>query len=155
MPEYVAIANQMKDAFAQAGIVCNVSNLEWSVFLQKLERLEFDVMLGNWRVSLESDPYQLWHSSQAIEKGSNHCGYKNPTVDRMIEAARRELNPEKRTVMFQKIYGQIADDAPYTCLYVTKRTVLYDKRIQNVVYKFRPERDIARWWVPKEMQKTK
>ena len=59
-PDYVAMANQIKDAFAQAGITVNVSNLEWTVFQQKIENLEFEAMILGWQMTLESDPYQIF-----------------------------------------------------------------------------------------------
>ena len=84
-PEYESVANLVKDSFAQVGIVVNTSNLEWSVLLQKVDRHEFDSVILGWRLGLEDDPYQLWHSSQTVEKGSNHCNFRSPEVDRLIE----------------------------------------------------------------------
>jgi peptide/nickel transport system substrate-binding protein len=153
-PEYESIANLIKNTFAQAGIVVTPANMEWSVFLQKIERLQFDAMMLGWRLSLDSDPYQLWHSSQTIEKGSNHCAFVSTDADRLIEAGRRELDDEKRREMFRKVYAQIVQSQPYTFLLVDKRTVGYDKRIQNVVYKL-VGADQDRWWVPKALQKNK
>lgn len=153
-PEFESIANLVKNTFAQAGIVVTPANMEWSVFLQKVERLQFDAMMLGWRLSPDSDPYQLWHSSQVIEKGSNHCGYVNKESDRLIEEGRRELDDEKRRMMFRKVYEQIVQAQPYTFLLVDKRTLAYDKRIQNVVYKLYGA-DRSRWWVPKALQKNK
>jgi ABC-type transport system substrate-binding protein len=153
-PETESIASLIKDTFAQAGIVVNISNLEWSVFLQNIERLNFDAMISGWQVGTDDDPYQLFHSSQTGEKASNHCGFANKEVDRLIETGRRELDDARRTAMFQRVYEIIAEEQPYTCLFVSKRTVAYDKRIRNVVYKLQGK-DILRWWVPKELQKKK
>ena len=153
-PEYESCANLIKDTFAQAGIVVNVSNLEWSVLLQKIERLEFDAVILGWQLGLEDDPYQLWHSSQTIEKGSNHCYFVNKEADRLIERGRRELNEAKRVKMFQRVNEIIAQEQPYTFLFVEKRTVACDKRFQNVVYKL-PGAEIERWWVPTALQKHK
>lgn len=153
-PDMESIANLIKDTYAQAGIQVTISNLEWSVMLQNIERLNFDAAIGGWRIGLDDDPYQLFHSSQIIEKASNHCGYVNKEVDRLIEEGRRELNETKRNAMFSRVYEIIARDLPYTTLFVPKRTVAYDKRIQNVVYNLKGK-DITRWWVPKEKQKRK
>ena len=153
-PEYESVANLVKDSFAQVGIVVNTSNLEWSVLLQKVDRHEFDSVILGWRLGLEDDPYQLWHSSQTVEKGSNHCNFKNTEVDRLIEEGRRELNDEKRTKMFQRVNEIIAEQQPYTFLLVEKRTAAYDHRLENVVYKLTGA-DTTRWWVPTGQQKYK
>src|SRR5439155_12391794 len=111
-PEYESIANVLKDSFAQAGIVINVANLEWSIILQNIERLQFDATIMGWGLGVEDDPYQLWHSSQAVEKGSNHCSYINPEVDRLIEMGRRELDDKKRNELYRQIQNTIADEQP-------------------------------------------
>ena len=152
--EYEAVANQIKESFAQAGIDVNIQNLEWSVFLQNVERLNFDAVILGWRLTPADDPYQLWHSSQIVEKASNHCGYVNKQVDQWIEEGRKELDSDKRNAIFQDVYRQVARDQPYTFLFVEKRTVAYDNRIQNVVYNFQ-NKDVTRWWVPREKQKAK
>ncbi|MEI6234313.1 MAG: ABC transporter substrate-binding protein [Planctomycetota bacterium] len=153
-PEYEGIANQIKEAFAQAGIDVNLRNLEWSVFIQNVERLNFDAMLLGWRLTVSSDPFQLWHSSQVGEKASNHCGYINKQVDQWIEEGRKELDEPKRNALFQRVFEQVAKDQPYTFLLVQKRTIAHDNRIRNNVYNIM-DRDLTRWWVPKEMQKVK
>ncbi len=153
-PEYEAIANQVKESFAQAGIDVNIRNLEWSVFIQNIERLNFDAMILGWRLTVADDPFQLWHSSQTGEKASNHCGYVNKQVDQWIEEGRKEMDSEKRSAIFQKLYAQVALEQPYTWLFVEKRTIAYDNRIRNAVYNFM-DKDLTRWWVPKNLQKAK
>jgi peptide/nickel transport system substrate-binding protein len=152
--EMESVANLVQDTFAQAGIVVNIRNLEASVFEQNIERLNFDAMISGWRVDVDDDPYQLFHSSQTVEKGSNHCGYVNKEVDRLIVEGRRELDDEKRAEMFRKVYEIISQEQPYTCLLVDKRTVGYDNRIQNVKYNIQGSQ-IVRWWVPLDRQKYK
>jgi len=153
-PEVESIANLVKNTFAQVGIIVTPSPIEWSVFIEKVERLKFDAMMLGWRLGVEDDPYQLWHSSQTIEKASNHCGFVNKEADRLIENGRRELDDAKRIAMFKKVNELIVQQQPYTFLLVDKRTIASDKRIQNVQYKLVGSmRD--RWWVPAEMQKYK
>jgi len=153
-PEVESIANLVKNTFAQAGIIVTPSPIEWSVFIEKVERIKFDAMMLGWRLGVEDDPYQLWHSSQTIEKASNHCGFVNKEADRLIENGRRELDDAKRIAMFRKVNELIVQGQPYTFLLVDKRTIASDKRIQNVQYKLvGAMRD--RWWVPTELQKHK
>jgi len=151
-PDIEAIANLIKDSFAEAGISVKVNNLEWAAFLQKIERLQFDACILGWRLDMTEDPYQLWHSSQTREKESNFCYFVNKDADRLIEQCRTELNEEKRNRMlwdFQKI---VLDEQPYTFLGVGKRLVAYDKRIRNVRYKLIGSNHPC-WWVPKAQQK--
>lgn len=151
-PEAESMAVLIKDTCAQAGIVVNVKNLEWAVLVQNMERLNFDAIISGWQVGVDDDPYQLFHSSQTGEKASNHCGYVDKTTDRLIEEGRRELDASVRNPMFKEVYERIAQAQPYTCLFVSKRTVAYDKRLQNVNYILNGM-ELQRWWVPAALQK--
>jgi len=150
-PQYEQLGNLIKNSFAQAGIDVIVAPLEWTVFIQKIERNQFDACILGWRLGLEDDPYQLWHSSQTGEKASNHCAFINKEADRLIEMGRRELNEDKRRGYFQQVQKLIVEAQPYTFLFVEKRTIAVDKDIQNVVYKL-PGADLGRWWMPKAKQ---
>jgi peptide/nickel transport system substrate-binding protein len=152
--EVEAVANLIKDSFAKVGINVIINNLEWSVLLQKIERLQFDAVILGWQLGIEEDPYQLWHSSQIHEKESNFCDFVNPEADRIIEACRRELDEKKRFKMLQRFQEIILDEQPYTFLFVPKRLVAYDKRLQNVQFKLIGN-DRSRWWVPLNLQKHK
>ncbi|MCK6470325.1 MAG: ABC transporter substrate-binding protein [Planctomycetes bacterium] len=151
---YESIANQVKNDLAQAGILVNISPYEWSVLLQKLEQLKFDACLMGWRLGIINDPYQLWHSSQTDIKESNHCNFQVPEADRLIEASRRELNPEKRNEMMVRFQQIILEEQPYTFLFVPTRLVGYSKRIRNVKFKLIGSAS-DRWWVPAADQKYK
>ena len=151
-PEFEHIGNLVKTACAKAGIVVNVSNLEWSVLLQQVERLKFDAVLLGWHLGITEDPYQLWHSSQVHEKESNFCYFVNKEADHIIENCRRELNDQKRYKMLQRFQEIILDEQPYTFLFVSKGLRAYDKRIQNVSFKLTGG-DADRWWVPRTSQK--
>jgi peptide/nickel transport system substrate-binding protein len=153
-PEMEAMANLIKDSLGQAGIEMSINNLEWKAFLQKIERLQFEAFILGWRLDLEEDPYQLFHSSQVDEKESNHCYFVNKEADRLIEQCRRELNEEKRFEMLHKFQEMILEEQPYTFLNVPKRIVAYDKRIQNIKYRLTGSA-LTRWWVPAAEQKRK
>jgi len=102
----------------EIGIEVEVALYEWSVFLSnKINPRDYEACVLGWSLSLDPDIYQLWHSSQA-EKGLNFVSYSNPEVDRLIEAGRSEYEREKRKEIYHKIHSLIAEDQPYTFLFV-------------------------------------
>jgi len=129
--------------------------LEWSVFLKNLNEWKFDACMLGWAMDANTDLYQIWHSSLAdIKASSNHIGYKNPEVDRLIEQARKEFDKEKRVQMYHQIHRIIAEDQPYTFLFTNKALIAIDKRIKNVIpYPIRPSFKFTDWFVPIELQK--
>jgi len=149
------IATIYKEDLKKAGIEMEIRRLEWSVFLQHIQEWKFDACMLGWALDANPDPYQLWHSSMADVKGSsNHVGYKNSEVDRLIEQAREEFDKEKRIQLLHQIHKIIHQDQPYTFLFNSKALVAVDKRIRNVIpYPIRPIFKYTEWFVPEPLQK--
>jgi peptide/nickel transport system substrate-binding protein len=106
----------------EIGIDVKFELYEWSVFLKnKINPKNFDACILGWGLSVDPDCYQIWHSSQ-IESGFNFTSYKNSEVDRLLTAGRREYDIEKRKEIYWKIHALLAQDQPYTFLYVPLST---------------------------------
>jgi len=58
------IVKLVKDSASQAGIEVNPDPLEWSIFIQKMNQRQITAGMSGWGGTIESDPYQLFHSSQ-------------------------------------------------------------------------------------------
>ena len=104
----------------KAGIDMKLQYLEWNSFIDKVDNSDFEATTLVWSGSVKPDPKQIWHSSGAVKGGSNFIHYKNPTVDKLIDSARKELDMEKRKSALQKVYRTIAADAPYVFLFNAK-----------------------------------
>ncbi|MDY6863464.1 MAG: peptide-binding protein [Thermodesulfobacteriota bacterium] len=102
----------------EIGIDVKFELYEWSVFLKnKINPKNFDACILGWGLSVDPDCYQIWHSSQ-IKSGFNFISYKNPEVDRLLTAGRREYDMQVRKEIYWKVHELIAFDQPYTFLYV-------------------------------------
>lgn len=146
----------------EVGIDVTFELYEWSVFLKNfINARHFDACILGWGLSVDPDAYEIWHSSQ-IEKGFNFTSYRNPEVDRLWEEGRKEYDLEKRKEIYWQIHQLIADDQPYTFLYVPlgisalqKKFFLRerDEKGQEVFRDIRLEKaglmyDLIRWMVP-------
>lgn len=128
------VAPILKEDFKNNGIDMRIERLEWAAFLARIEKKEFDVVTLGWSTSFESDPYQIWHSSQAqIERGSNFIAFENQEVDRLIEAARVEFNDERRNALYAKFQKILHEEQPYTFLFASDSLVAVARRFGNVV----------------------
>jgi peptide/nickel transport system substrate-binding protein len=145
------IATILQENLKGVGIKMDIRKLEWAVFVQKVEDHDFDACTMGWSLGWDTDPYQLWHSSQA-DKGSNFVGFRNEEADGLIEAARKEFDPQKRRQLYFRFSEIIYEEQPYTFLFTTDAMVAVARRFQNVaVYPMGLEP--RQWWVPKELQK--
>jgi peptide/nickel transport system substrate-binding protein len=125
------LATILQENLKQVGIGMNIRKLEWAVFIQHIQQHRFDACSLAWSLSWESDPFQLWHSSQA-EKGSNFVGFKNEEADRLIETARKEFDPEERTRLYRRFHEITHEEQPYTFLFTTEALVAVARRFKNV-----------------------
>lgn len=136
------------------GIVCRVQKLEWSVFLRQLSEHQFDAYIGAWvNDNIPSDPYQLWHSSQADNHGSNYVGFRNHIADQLIERNRVEFDPAVRLQLMRQFQRIVHDEAPYTFLWTPEILTAYNRRLFNVhFYSVRPPYAIPQWFIPPHLQ---
>ncbi len=144
---YTQIMSLFQDELSRIGVHMRIEPYEWSVYVDKLDNRAFDACSLSWIGSVEQDPYQIWHSSSYENKGSNHVGYSNPEVDRLILEAREEFDEDRRNAICHRIHAIIFEDQPYTFMLTGPRLEAVSRRIQNA----EPGKlgmDFRDWWVP-------
>lgn len=151
-PAAEQIITLFREELGAAGIVMDIRQLEWSSMLQSVQELKFEATLLGWGLPPYPDPYQVWHSSQAVKRGSNHVGFVNVEADKIIEDARLEFDRDKRIALYHRFHEILHEEQPYTFLFCRKSLVAVDKRFQNtLVYPY--GMDSLEWWVPKDLQR--
>ncbi|NQU67521.1 MAG: hypothetical protein HQ510_06225 [Candidatus Marinimicrobia bacterium] len=140
----------MAENLRKVGIDADVQTLEWAVFLDNARDHRFDVLILGWVMPItDTDPYQIFHSSQATGRGSNSVSFKNDRADELIELNRTEFDASKRKAYIREFQEILHEEQPYTFLYVPMSNFVYHKRISGVeVFPFRPGFDPLEWWVP-------
>lgn len=121
----------LKDLYAKAGVRMIPFPQEWPVMLENLQKKAFEATLLGWTSTIETDLYQIFHSSQIID-GDNRISYKNLELDRLIEDARRTVDQEKRMPLWQQAERILYEDQPYTFLMRRKSLLFVDQRIHNI-----------------------
>lgn len=122
----------LRDIYARAGIVMKPRPTEWSVMLENIQQKNFDAITLGWTSGIEIDIYQMFHSTQAVEGGDNFVNYRNSELDRIIDAARSEVDEDKRMALWHQAERILVEDQPYTFLFRRKSLVFVDRRIANV-----------------------
>ncbi|MEM1213461.1 MAG: ABC transporter substrate-binding protein [Planctomycetota bacterium] len=129
---YLRMALALKDSYARAGILVQANPTEWNTMLQKLKERDFDAISLGWGGAIESDPYQIFHSSQIEGGGHNSIHYVNSELDALIEEARVTVDEEARTALWHRVHQHLHDDQPYTFLFNFRSNVFINKRVGNV-----------------------
>lgn len=144
------IALILSDEFKRVGIRAELQKLEWSVFLENLRTRNFDAYIGSWvNDPIPTDPYQLWHSSQATNHGSNYTNFINARADKLMELNRMEFDEAKRIEYMKEFQRIVVDEQPYTFLWMPYYPAVYNRRLHNVQFSYvRPGYNPTQWWVP-------
>ena len=125
-----AITEAAKESWRKIGVDVSVDMLEWAVFISKhIDQGDFDACILGWSMGIEPDLYQIWHSSQSVPSQLNFCAFKNKQADDLIVRIRQEYDKKKQVQLCHKLHRIIADEQPYTFLFVRRWTALLNKRI--------------------------
>ena len=138
----------------QAGVKASFRQIDWTIMLDKVRKGDFDAVILGWRMSVTPpDPYQLWHSTQAVQGGSNHVAFKNAEVDEILESYRVEFDPQKRKQLMDRFQEILYDEQPYAFLFMGTAVTAWDKRFHNVNWYPTGGSDLNEWWVPTAQHK--
>lgn len=73
----------------------------------------FQVFLGEFNLSSDPDQYTLWHSSQI----NNITHYDNKRIDKLLEDGRKELDIQKRILIYSDFQKYLLSDPPASFLF--------------------------------------
>jgi peptide/nickel transport system substrate-binding protein len=126
------VALFMKDAYARAGIVAEPDRIDWPVLVNRLNTSDFDAICLAWSTTPESDPYQIFHSSQIKGQGDNRVGYSSPDCDAAIDKARTTVDRDERMKGWHAVHRILHEDQPYTFMTIRKELRFINKRVKNI-----------------------
>ncbi|MFA5699859.1 MAG: ABC transporter substrate-binding protein, partial [Desulfuromonas sp.] len=141
----------------EVGIEVKLRVIEWASFLKEfIQPGNFDATILGWTIPVDPDGYNIWHSSKTGAQELNFIAYCNPEVDRLLEQGRRVLDIEQRKPIYYKLQQILAEDVPYTFLYVPDALPVVARRFHGIkeapagiMYNF------EKWYVPQSQQKYK
>lgn len=122
----------MKDLFAKAGVKLIPTPQEWPVMVEQLTNKDFEAITLGWTSGIETDIFQMFHSSQTKTNGDNFINYKSPELDKLIDDARKTVDAEKRMKLWKQAEAVMYEDQPYSFLFRRQTLAFIDKRFKNV-----------------------
>jgi len=141
--------------FKEIGVDVQLRIIEWATFLKEfINPGNFDATILGWTGGPEPDQYNIWHSSKTGPRQLNFIGFKNAEVDQLLEDGRRVFDQKQRKVYYDRFQQILAEEQPYTFLYVGEALPAISRRFRGVEpapagirYNFN------QWFVPKAEQK--
>ena len=88
-------------------------NIETKIQVVNQVPASFQVFLGEFNLSPDPDQYTLWHSSQV----NNITHYDNVRIDKLLEDGRKELDVQKRMLIYTDFQKYLLSDPPASFLF--------------------------------------
>ncbi len=147
-------AQIIQQRLKRIGVDVKIRVIEWASFINNfIDKRDFEVVLLGWTLGQDPDIFDVWHSSKTGKKELNFIGYKNEEVDRLIEKGRGTFDHEERKRCYWRIQEILAEDQPYTFLYVPDALPAVSARFRAI----EPAplglmHNFIKWYVPKTEQ---
>lgn len=120
----------------EIGLEADINVYEWGRFLDGTSKGEHDTFLLGWTtVTGDADygMYNLLHS-KAFGGAGNRTFYSNETVDNLLDAARVELDTEKRNDLYKQVQVIFDKELPFFPLVYKLSNVGASKKVKGFVF---------------------
>ncbi|MGB9616860.1 MAG: ABC transporter substrate-binding protein, partial [Desulfomonilaceae bacterium] len=137
------------------GVKVNIRVIEWAAFLKNfINKRNFEACLLGWGIGIDPSQIDIWDSRKTSEKELNFISYQNPEVDRLLELGASTYDREERKKYYDEFQEIIAEDQPYTFLFVQDSLPIISSRFHGIVpAAIGISYDFIKWYVPKSLQK--
>ena len=123
----------LQDQLKQIGIDLTIETVEWAAFLDGTARGDHEMYLLGWGTVTRDPDYGMYEliSSSTMGAAGNRSFYSNPEVDKLLEAGKTELDPEKRKEIYKEIQEIVRKDLPMYMIVYPLNNVVTKKDIKN------------------------
>jgi peptide/nickel transport system substrate-binding protein len=114
----VALARVIISMLADVGIDVELRPYEWATFFADIKKGNFQMFSMQIPEISEPDLYTTFFASDRIptrdnlDAGNNRMRYRNPELDRLLEAGRRDLSRPGRKAIYSQVQKILARDLP-------------------------------------------
>jgi len=151
----IRTAELIQKRLRDVGISVKIRTIEWATFVNEfIDKRNFEAVILGWSFGPEPDLFDIWHSSKQGPKEFNFISFENKEVDELIIKARHTMNQGERKKHYFRIQEILADEQPYTFLFIPYSLVAVHRRIKGI----EPAPagigyNNLQWYVPKEQMR--
>ncbi|MBI2880011.1 MAG: ABC transporter substrate-binding protein, partial [Candidatus Tectomicrobia bacterium] len=130
----IEIAEVMQEQLRRAGIAVDIRSFEWGTFFADVRKGNFQLYTLTWVGVLDPDIYfYIFHSRSVPPNGANRGRYRNPALDRWLEAGRRLAEEGARREAYRRAQQILAEDLPYVNLWHSTNVAVMSRRVEGFV----------------------
>lgn len=124
------IAENIKASLEKVGFVIDLDAVDYATYQQKVASKDFDIVLGEWKLSSIPDFTFAYHSSQ-IAEGNNFISYNNPAMDRILQATFISVTEANLVNGMEEFKNLFIEDLPYFSLFFRTSAVITNERVHG------------------------
>lgn len=127
------ISELVQQYLVAVGMRVRLEMNEWNAYIQKaIVRRDYDATVAWWITPPDPDVFNYFHSSGA-GKGANVPNYRDPEVDRLLEAGRVTSNVSERVRIYRDFQKVVAERLPYLFLWYPKEIQVRSRTLGGLV----------------------
>ncbi len=127
------ISALVQDYWRDIGVDVSLNTLEWNAYIQKIVvQRDYDATINWWITPADPDVYAYYHSS-AAGTGFNLPGYRDATIDDLLERGRAESDVDARIEIYRQFQEQVAEQLPYLFLWYPSEIQARSVNLQGMV----------------------
>lgn len=155
-PDRSRIAFMVADMWQELGARVDVNLFGSGTFVDNyLRPRNYDSLLFGHALTWDPDVYSHWHSTQAVDPGTNVSMYSSPRMDKVLEDARRLSDPAKRREKYVEFQQLLRRTYPAVFLFSPYYNYPMSVNVRGVKVGHMQEpsdrfRLIAQWYIKQE-----
>ncbi|MBT2763891.1 glutathione ABC transporter substrate-binding protein [Paenibacillus sp. ISL-20] len=113
-PERIKVAEYVQSKLKELNVEVKIEVVEWGAYLAQTAEGKHDMFILGWStVTADADygMYELFHSKNVGEPG-NRTFTKDPELDKLLDAGRKENDPEQRKLIYKQAQEMLVELAP-------------------------------------------
>jgi peptide/nickel transport system substrate-binding protein len=153
----IQCAELIQKRLSEIGIKVKIRVIEWASFVNEfIDKKNFEAVILGWTIPQDPDIFDIWHSSKQGKKELNFMSFENKEVDELLVKARHTLNKEERKKYYFRIQEILAEEQPYTFLFIPYANVAIHRRFKGI----EPApaglmHNFEKWYVPEGQRRHK
>lgn len=129
-PTRLKIANNIKTSLENVGFTITLDSVDRVTYNNKIVNKDFDILLGEWKLSTIPDFTFAFHSTQ-IENGNNFISYSNEEMDRILQSVFSSTSDDKLLNSINEFKKIFSEELPYFSLFFRTSAIISNERVQG------------------------
>lgn len=129
-PLRMKVAKRIKSTLEKVGFTIALDPVDYATYQQKVTAKDFELLIGEWKLSPIPDFTFAFHSTQ-IAEGNNFISYNNPAMDQILQGIFISTNEADFVSAIEEFKTLFVEELPYFSLFFRTSAVMTNERVHG------------------------